>query len=710
MRRQSFALGLVCSIFTLAFVSAVEATTLASFKQHQIDIAFDVPNHSSRVSDSGMVQVVAGWNMFFVNKNAKVESLNISGQPAKYLAFHTKDTAQLPPEILSTLPKGMELPEAKLVFFKSRIVDSVTFAIRFSSVFNDDVQNVRFSREAVGNEVTGTIGDQGSYLSSSAYYYPQGSETMARFSLRCDIPAAWEAVSDGNRVGSETKGDRKIQAWENPYSSDGCTFMAAPYVVRSAKLDSIEVFCYFFEADTGLIANYLSATTNYIKSYSELIGPYPFKRFTVAENFFPTGYGMPAWTLLGQTVIRLPFIISTSLGHEVLHNWWGNSIYVDYDRGNWCEGATVYGADYRYKLAESPASARQYRKDILKEYLSYVSKDKDFPIREFKSRTSPSTRSVGYNKSMMVFHMIEQEIGTKAFFDTWKLVYTTYVGKKISWEEWIKAFEKTSGVNLSYVIPQWVDRAGAPVLGLEILGTSAGPKPGTKSVQLKITEKSGSPYQLKIPIRTEAAASSVDTVVSMTGADLTFSWTIPDSTTSISVDPEYHLFRRLYPEEVEPIVSAILGAPKRAFVATDKGDSALAAFKEFGGAFEEDSVTVLSWDKVSGLSGDLVPVLLNPKDMPDYIGNRIQASADSLSLGGATYACKGHTFVLTGQSWKGFGKFMVVLTDDFASLPRLGQLVPHYGKYSYLVFEGAKNVGKGQWEPGWSPLRVSLQK
>jgi len=63
---------------------------------------------------------------------------------------------------------------------------------------------------------------------------------------------------------------------------------------------------------------------------------------------------------------------------------------------------------------------------------------------------------------------------------------------------------------------------------------------------------------------------------------------------------------------------------------------------------------------------------------------------------------------MAGQNWSGFDKYLVILTGDYVSLPRLGQLVPHYGKYSYLVFSGAKNVAKGQWPVTESPLRIVL--
>jgi aminopeptidase N len=684
--------------------------SIARFESHNIQMILDVPAHIAVIQDSGRMEFTQGWNLIFINRIAKLDSIMIDGKLADHLAFALQDTANIPPEIRSGLPKVDDRQGAKLVFIKADRTDTADFWIGYRAVFEDDVENVRFSRETVGKEVAGTILDKGAYLSSSAYFYPQGEDVLAHFRVTANIPAGWESICDGNLVASNLQGNRKVQTFENPFLSDGCTFMAAPYVVKTAGAGNVEVACYFFAADTGLVQNYLDATSKYITMYSDLIGPYPFKRFTVAENFFPTGYGMPAWTLLGQSVLRLPFIVSTSLGHEALHNWWGNSVYVDYTRGNWCEAATTYGADYRYKQAESEDAARDYRKDILKQYVSYVSKDKDFPIRDFKSRTSTNTRVIGYNKAMMVYDMIEQEIGGKAFFDAWKLIYKEEIGKKISWEEWIKAFEQTSGVNLSYVIPQWIDRTGAPVLGLEITGSSAGTKAGTGVVNLKISDKSGSAYRLRVPIRVKGPGVTFDTTVVMETPELAVNLTVPSEATTVAVDPDYHIFRRLYPEEVEPIVSGILGAPKKVFVSYAFDASSEAAFRTFANNLAEDSVNLTPPGKLDSVGRNDVPVLLNPARLPEYIQEQIVVGGDSISVRGTAYARKGHTFVLTGQKWNGFDKYMVILTDDAASLPRLGELVPHYGKYSYLVFEGAKNVGKGQWDVTSSPLKLALPR
>ncbi len=42
---------------------------------------------------------------------------------------------------------------------------------------------------------------------------------------------------------------------------------------------------------------------------------------------------MLSYTLLGRTVIKMPFIVYTSLGHEIAHNWWSNSVFVDQKKG-----------------------------------------------------------------------------------------------------------------------------------------------------------------------------------------------------------------------------------------------------------------------------------------------------------------------------------------------------------------------------------------
>jgi len=327
-------------------------------ESHNITIEINREARFVQFSDEGSMRINRGWNIFTISEKVEVHSVLVDNSSIKYQTWIYPDDDNIPDHFRNVMDAMNPSGAFQIVAFRSENTGSKPFYVSYSGEFYKNIDDVRFSKENAGGEIKATVTSQGAYFNTSAYYYPTGRKSLSNYSITANIPAAWESISDGNRISNEIKEKRKIQTWSNPYKSDGIMFMAAPFVTKSTWVDDIEVACYFFEADTNLFDQYLQATAGYIRQYSELIGPYPYQRFTVVENYFPTGYGMPAWTLLGQQIIRLPFIVYTSLGHEVLHNWWGNSVYVDFDRGNWCESATVYGADYRFKLKESSNAAK----------------------------------------------------------------------------------------------------------------------------------------------------------------------------------------------------------------------------------------------------------------------------------------------------------------------------------------------------------------
>ena len=111
--------------------------------------------------------------------------------------------------------------------------------------------------------------------------------------------------------------------------------------------------------------------------YSKLLAPYPYKKFALVENSQQTGYGMPSFTLLGSRVIRFPFILHTSYPHEILHNWFGNGVYIDPDSGNWAEGLTTYLSDHI--LLEQKGKGRPLPVSRTDEILKLCQRNERFP-------------------------------------------------------------------------------------------------------------------------------------------------------------------------------------------------------------------------------------------------------------------------------------------------------------------------------------------
>lgn len=161
-------------------------------------------------------------------------------------------------------------------------------------------------------------------------------------------------------------------------------------------------------------------------------------------NSFPTGYGFPFFTLLGGRVLKLTFILETSLAREIAHCWWSNGVMVDASQGNWREGLTTFVADHLFKERESARAARDSRRQWLRDYALLVDPAAGFPLTSFRSRTSPVSKVFGYNKSAMIFHMLRTMLGETAFWEGLRAVYVEKRFAEASWEDLRRAFARAA--------------------------------------------------------------------------------------------------------------------------------------------------------------------------------------------------------------------------------------------------------------------------
>ena len=219
--------------------------------------------------------------------------------------------------------------------------------------------------------------------------------------------------------------------------------MASPrFKVEREQFRDIEISAYFFPEDLHLARTYIERAAKYLDMYEKSLGPYAYRRFAMAENFLPTGLSMPTFTLLGQEVLRLPFIPEISLGHEILHQWFGNLVYIDFDRGNWAEGLTTYLADHFYE--EQKGNGWAYRKRALLDYQSYVHGKNEMSLRDFQGRTDPASKAIGYGKALMVFHMLKNWVGDQVFRESLGDFVREMRFRKASWADIQRIFEHRS--------------------------------------------------------------------------------------------------------------------------------------------------------------------------------------------------------------------------------------------------------------------------
>ena len=630
---------------------------------------------------------------FFLSEKARVTEVIVDGAAVK--------AGQRAGQLVILLPSAQKNRDIKVT-------------VRYDAVFDDPAPIMPVNTDNPGYGVTGTISARGVFLLGGAGWYPAAESPSASFRLEVTAPEGMVAVTAGKSLGIRTENGLTLSTWDIRRAAEPIALSAGPYEVREAAVGEITAATYLFPQSRHLSDEYLAAITRFIRFYQDLFGPYPFEKFAVVENFFPTGYGFPSYTLMGTQVLHLPFIKHTSLGHEIAHCWWGNGVGVDTARGNWCEGLTSYVSDYLYKEQVSDANGSDYRQQLLRNYAAIIRDDSDFPLSAFVGRTDPATKVIGYDKGAMVFHMLRREVGDDTFWAALRTLYKDYLFQAVSWTEIETVFEQAHGRSLKPFFDQWLDRPGAVQLAVE--GVTSIRKNGVRHVTGTLRQTRPY-YQVRVPVTVVTPTGETRSIVEMAGETAAFDVELPAGSdgpedggapTKLIIDPDADVFRKLYPSEIPPSINSLKGSDGIVVVVAGNDPEETARAYLIIEALGLDSAKVIEEGRLTAgiiRENDLIFMSI-PRDprllrgMPEAVA----ISRKTIDIGARTYPVESHAFfmVFRHPEYKNRVAALFFAPDDTADA--VIRKIPHYGKYSYLVFRKAQNRDKGTWPVTASPL------
>lgn len=442
--------------------------------------------------------------------------------------------------------------------------------------------------------------------------------------------------------------------------------------MRSIKSEGVTVRTVFSVNNAAFAEEYLRKSAEYIKMYTELIGKYPYEAFTAVEVPYPVGYAFEGFTTLGSAVIPLPFITETSLGHEILHQWFGGSVGIDYDKGNWAEGITTYMADYYYD--ELKWKGKEYRKNALISYAAYTDNETDFPLTEFRSRHGKAGSAVGYNKSMMFFHMLKRTYGNDRFLEAVRLFVKENTGRRASWEDWKSAFVKTAGEEAGILFDTWINSKGLPEYSAEKIDIKS--ENGRYITSFNLVRNGGG-FIADVPVSIKTVTGQKDFILRSDNASKLFELATDTEPLSFALDPYYDVPRVLYASEIPPVLAAYLGASKKVFVTGADGFDCLADVSEQG------EVKRVSYDGFRLEDYKDHSVML--AGVPDSFYGKYFGRAPEKGAGLLIKAYK-NPFSADNS--------VISVSGDRDGLEGVCRRLPHYGKYSERVFVKGRNVKK----------------
>ncbi|MCE9581987.1 MAG: hypothetical protein K8T20_05670 [Planctomycetes bacterium] len=578
--------------------------------------------------------------------------------------------------------------------------DHFTLTVTFKGTLFDPPHRdeVRF---ITGEKCSGTIQPEGAFLAGGAGWYPDAGDGMKRFTITAKVPEDWEFIGQGARHEYDAK-TRKC-TWCDPVPSDRLECVAGPYVAAELKSGRVTVRSYFFKDDISAAEGYRKSAADWIEHYSKLLGPYAYDDFSVVENFFSTGYGMPSYTLLGQDVVRMGarYLGEGGLGHEVLHCWWGNGVFIE--GGNWCEAATTYCSNYYWvELSQGAEAARKYRRHEMVRYAMHVNASNDYPVRKFLGKVTEADNEIGYSKGSMLFHLVRRRIGDAPFWAALRRVVHDRTGSRAGWDDFRKAFETESGDDLGALFKAWLDEKGAPEMAL-----------ARSAKGLKLTV--GGPLKdFRVRVRTTMPSGPVEDDVDVKAG--VAEWTIPATATRVEVDPEFDVFRRLSLEEVPVCLNRVVvddthtvvipdgdAAPYKDLLDRLEGWQSMKAADATPEKLAGKSVLVLGGPDVNAVAKRWAEAGKLKRDAIEIRADGWSAADEIVKLG------QDRALLLTLPSPDDAGRQATVFFPASAAAAKPARLLLYYAWDSWLVWRDGKIAARGEFETG-KPLAMDLQK
>ncbi|UCH47725.1 MAG: M1 family peptidase [Betaproteobacteria bacterium] len=532
--------------------------------------------------------------------------------------------------------------------------------------------------------------EQGSFLPGSSSWHPM-LETAFTYRLNTEVPDGQIAVAPGAPSDESVDDAVRRASFTMGWPVNSIDLMVGKWSIREHGINvgdaRIRIRTYFGETELGLAEGYLDAVERFIRRYSTEIGPYPYTVFSVVSSPIPTGFGMPTLTYLGRQVLGYPFIRDISLGHEVLHNWWGNGVRIDPVRGNWAEGLTTFMADYAYREDESARAAARMRHGWLRDYAALPPRGEQ-PLSAFRTRHHTASATIGYGKAATMFYDLRARLGNDIFAKGIRTFWDKHQHARASFDDLREAFEQASGLPLVDFFNQWLDRTGAPILQV----TQARMADGSKNeVELVLSQTQDSePFDLSVPLRLLSDEGPIDARVQMSEATQKVRIPTTAIATAALVDPGFEVWRKLSPEEAPPILRDVIAA--ESIQAAALQESMRDAVNVMANGFSEGSVRLV--ESVEASDPDKPLIIAGSK------------SAIAAFLQGSSFASRREqinpgvleVWIIPDTTRKVVVVAIEAGTEDDHDWSSLGQRLRHFGRYSWVSIAAGGEAARGSWK------------
>jgi aminopeptidase N len=298
---------------------------------------------------------------------------------------------------------------------------------------------------------------------------------LATSAIRVRVPQNFLAVSNGELIKVEEVGTDKIYHWsQQEIHPTYLMTLAVGRFVEIADSWNGKPVTYYVESGKEEEAKLsMGKTPRMIEFFSQKFGyPYPYPKYAqvCVDDFIFGGMENTSTTLLtdrcliDQRASLDNFNTESLVAHELAHQWFGDLVVIKHWSHAWIKEGMASYSEVLWTEHEYGQDAAAYY--MLGEARSYLAEDSSRYRRPivtniYREAIELYDRHL-YEKGACVYHMIRAELGEELFDLFVHTFVQDHAHKTVETIDVLRAIDRATGRNLSYLFDQYVYRGGHP--------------------------------------------------------------------------------------------------------------------------------------------------------------------------------------------------------------------------------------------------------
>ncbi|MBD1821513.1 M1 family metallopeptidase [Cyanobacteria bacterium FACHB-DQ100] len=331
---------------------------------------------------------------------------------------------------------------------------------------------------------------------------------LATSEIRVEIPKPLNAVSNGELIATEDRGDTQIYHWHQKeiHPTYLMTLAIGDFAELRDQWHGKAVTYYVEKGREDQARLSMGKTPRMIEFYSQKYGyPYAFPKYAqvCVDDFIFGGMENTSTTLLTDRCLlderaAIDNRNTESLvAHELAHQWFGDLVVIKHWSHAWVKEGMASYAEVMWTEEEYGREEALYY--LLGQARQYLDEDasryrRSLVTHVYREAIELYDRHI-YEKGSCVYHMMRAQLGDELFYRSIATFLNDNAHRTVETIDLLRAIEKATGRNLTFLFDQYVYRGGHPDFKIGYSWDS-----DSNLAKITVTQSQSELFDLRIPI------------------------------------------------------------------------------------------------------------------------------------------------------------------------------------------------------------------